>query len=448
MKASLPERLKWTAYLAWHWRGQSRLPFRSTAAIETELARRIRRMVVHAYRTVPYYQETMRRLGLQPDHFQSATDLARLPVIEREALQRDPEYFRSRVMAASGNLEIRSGGSTGAPRTVWWDTAAVFQNAAHAERERSIIAAVVGRFVNYRETVIGSPFSSDLGIQAIYRDRALLPSRARVQYQHLSITDCPEKNLALLNEFKPDVIRTHGSYLARLFSCMRTGGSEFHRPKVVFYDADELPESARRLISQELGIHVMSAYQAVEAFKIGFECEEHRGIHLNRDIYPVRIVDDAGVDVVDGESGDVVVSNLVNRATVLLNYRLGDIARVLPEYCPCGRRLPLLSFIEGRTDDWIALASGEMVHPQSIRTIFTDEQSIIQYQVIQKEIDHFTVAIAGRGRCLSIESRLRQRFAERFGPATRVEVAFVDSIPTSASGKVRPVISLARSQAR
>jgi hypothetical protein len=42
-------------------------------------------------------------------------------------------------------------------------------------------------------------------------------------------------------------------------------------------------------------------------------------------------------------SGEVVVSNLVNRETVLLNYRLGDVAASLPDRCPCGRSLPLLS---------------------------------------------------------------------------------------------------------
>jgi len=72
----------------------------------------------------------------------------------------------------------------------------------------------------------------------------------------------------------------------------------------------------------------------------------------------------------DGESGDVVVSNLVNRATVLLNYRLGDIARKLSRTCPCGRSLPLLSFPEGRNDEYLQLASGKVMHPQSVRTVF------------------------------------------------------------------------------
>lgn len=447
MKAALTERVMWTMYLARHWRGQSRFPYRPAAAIERAQSSRVQNMVSHAFRTVPYYRETMTRLGLSPHGFRCAADLSRLPVIEPDQLQRDPEYFQSDSQRMGEDLESRSGGSTGAPRGVKWDTAAIFQNAAHAERERSIVAKAVGRFVNYRESVIGSPYGTEREIQELYANRAILPSRSRVQYQHLSLLDSPEKNVALLNEFRPDVIRSYGSYLDRLFTHVHASGAMFHKPRVVFYDADELPERARRLIADEFGICILSAYQAVEAYKIGFECERHSGIHLNADLYPVRLVDDDLEEVTAGDSGEVVVSNLVNRATVLLNYRLGDVAHMLPAGCACGRTLPLMSFIEGRTDDWVTLSSGKAIHPQSIRTLFTDEKEVSQYQVIQRRRDHFTVAFAGIAENSVLAERIVGRFKDRFGQAVCVDVAFVDAIEPSVGGKIRPVISLVGSAA-
>lgn len=442
MKAPLAERLKWTAYLAWRWRGQSRFPFRADDAASSARDRRVRRMIRHAYSTVPYYREMMKRLGFQPGDFRAAADLARLPVLERQDLQKDPDYFRSEAVPLNQSLRTRTGGSVGAPRTVWWDTAGILQNAAHAERERSIIAGVVGRFVNYRETVIGSPMSSDLDIQSLYHEKLILPSRARVRYQHLSMVDSPARNVELMNEFRPDVIRTYGSYLGTLFSHVHASRASFAAPRVVFYDADELLDSARKLITETFGVVIISAYQAGEAFKIGFECEEHSGFHLNHDLYPVRIVDKGGAEVPDGESGDVVVSNLVNRATVLLNYRLGDVAHVIPGKCACGRTLPLLSFIEGRTDDWIAMPNGEAVHPQVIRTIFVHEQTVTQYQIVQRDFNLFSAAIVGGADRDALVSRLRASFTERFGPGTRVDVSFVDAIVPTASGKICPVQSL------
>lgn len=437
----------WTIYLAHHWRGQSRFPFRHPAAIERAQSRRVRRMASHAFRTVPYYRETMTRLSLLPHSFKRAGDLSRLPVIEREQLQRDPAYFQSDARRGGEDVESRSGGSTGAPRGVKWDTAAVFQNAAHAERERSIVAQAVGRFVNYRESVIASPYGTEREIQELYANRAILPSGSRVQYQHLSLLDSPDRNVALLNEFRPDVIRSYGSYLDGLFTHVHATRAEFHRPKVVFYDADELPERARRLIADKFGICILSAYQAVEAFKIGFECERHSGIHLNADLYPVRLVGEDHREVAPGESGEVIVSNLVNRATVLLNYRLGDVAHMIPGGCACGRTLPLMSFIEGRTDDWVTLASGEAIHPQSIRTLFTSETGISQYQVIQRQREYFTVALAGIAEDAKLAERIVGRFRERFGQAVRVDVSFVGAIEPSVGGKIRPVISLVGSGA-
>jgi phenylacetate-CoA ligase len=153
-------------------------------------------------------------------------------------------------------------------------------------------------------------------------------------------------------------------------------------------------------------------------------------------------VDAEGVDVPHGENGDVIVSNLVNRSTVLLNYRLGDIAHLLPERCPCGRTLPLLSFISGRTDDVIRLSSGEVIHPQVVRVMFSAEQTVWQYQVVQEEADSFRVAIVGGDDREGLRARLTKRFESSFGPNVRVNFLFVDSIAPSERGKVRPVISL------
>ncbi|MGH9420711.1 MAG: hypothetical protein ACRD3J_12110, partial [Thermoanaerobaculia bacterium] len=348
-------------------------------------------MVSHAFLTVPYYRETMNRMGLRPADFRTASDLSLLPVIERAELQRDPGYFESTFPRRGRDLDVRSGGSTGAPRVIKWDTGAIFQNAGHAERERSIIAAKVGKFVGYRETVIASRFGAEQDVQAIYREHAILPRRASVQYQHLSLMDSPAHNVALLNEFQPHVIRSYGSYLGQLFNWLQVSGTEFSRPRVVFYDADELSPDARKLIADHFGIEVLSAYQAVEAFKIGFECDHHTGLHLNIDLYPVRMVDKDDREVEAGTAGQILVSNLVNKATVLLNYRIGDVGSMIAGDCPCGRKLPLMSYIEGRLDDWILLASGETIHPQSIRTIFTNETAVKQYQVVQRAVNQFSV---------------------------------------------------------
>jgi phenylacetate-CoA ligase len=168
------------------------------------------------------------------------------------------------------------------------------------------------------------------------------------------------------------------------------------------------------------------------------------GLHLNVDLYPVRVVGEAGQDLPVGETGEVVVSNLINPATVLLNYRLGDLAAFLPQECPCGRSLPMLSFPPGRSDDLITLTSGRMIHPQAVRTIFTVEDQVWQYQIVQHSSTRFSVKIVASKAAdrQKLRDRVAAGFAERFGNEVSAEISFADSIDRTANGKFRPVISM------
>lgn len=405
-------------------------------------------MVRHAYRTVPHYRDVMDRLGIGPDAIETPEDLAKLPILEREVLQRDPERLTSSAVPPRERLTLRTGGSTGAPRVVHHSTRSIVRNAAHGERERTIIARAVGRQVGYRETVIGSPRSTAQEVQAHLRANTLLPRGVRVERQYLSVLDPVATTAERLAEFAPHVVHGYGSYLAALFAHVHAHRAGFPLPRVVTFSSDGLSDAARALIRDELGVFVLGTYQAVEAFKIGFECGEGSGIHINTDLYPVRVVDAAGRDVAAGEAGDLVVSNLVNDATVFLNYRLGDTVALLSGACTCGRSLPRMTQPLGRLDDWLSIG-GRRVHSQGVRTIFTSESDILQYQVVQQEPWKVAVAVVTRGAVDDAEMsrRIVHGFRERFGDELQVTVACVSDLPRTSRGKVRAIIPLDESQA-
>ena len=92
----------------------------------------------------------------------------------------------------------------------------------------------------------------------------------------------------------------------------------------------------------------------------GSSASRHRGYHLNSDLYPIRLIDRDGRDAEDESPGEVVVSNLVNAGTVLLNYRLGDLVTAVKGPCPCGRTLPLCGYLERTRSAWLDLGQGRM----------------------------------------------------------------------------------------
>jgi phenylacetate-CoA ligase len=156
----------------------------------------------------------------------------------------------------------------------------------------------------------------------------------------------------------------------------------------------------------------------------------------------VRIIDAEGRELPVGESGDVVISDLANRATVLLNYRLGDVAAAIPERCDCGVSLPLLSDLQGRSDEWAEGHDGRAIHPQRIAGPLSRDEEVWGYQVTQLAPGRFTALIvpAIGADADAIRARVRERFASKVGPDERIEISVVDSLPRTPGGKVRRVV--------
>lgn len=427
---------------------EARFPFRDYAKVERAQRRRLAATVAHAHEHVPYYRETMRRLGLGPGDFRAESDLARLPLIDREQLQRDPDYFLSRAEPREELVELRSGGSSTEPLSMFHHPFSLFEQAVYSERRRAVISLLAGRR-RYREARIADLPDSHAGgghVSRSFRSLSLVSPSIRLNRRDFNFLDPLESLVPRLDEFRPDVISSFGSFHEMLFSHLLAGKAQMRAPRVAVYAGDGMTHSARELLRDRFGVEPLSTYTASEAFQIGFECDRHRGHHLNVDLFPVRIISEEGEDLPDGESGEVVVSNLQARGTVLLNYRLNDVAAKLPGACGCGRSLPLLSLVQGRSDEWLEDSEGRHVHSQAIRILFHDELEVLRFQVTQEARDRFRAAVvlAPGADDEALAERLRGRFASLFGERTRLAVSVVESLPRTAAGKTRPVIAMKR----
>jgi phenylacetate-CoA ligase len=188
----------------------------------------------------------------------------------------------------------------------------------------------------------------------------------------------------------------------------------------------------------------------VEAFKLGFTCNERRGFHLNVDLVHFRVVDASGRPVPKGKRGELVISNLTNRGTVLLNYRLQDIGVLCDESCPCGRALPLLSRLEGRKYDMLDMADGRFVPPAAVDHIFYEGlrrygDKVLQYQLIQHDYDRFEVRLAmvDRQAFDRVVSGYVSELRELLGATATIEaIYYPQRLPVGAGGKFRPFVSL------
>lgn len=440
-------RLYWTAFLASNMWRQSRYPFLAVPRIAADRDYAVRRMIAYAFRHVPYYRRTFLQLGLTPEDFRSGDDITKLPVIDAETIRHGPDQFLADNVDPRSGLVLKTSGSSGVSRAVHIDRAAIFRNAAQGERERSMIATAVGKRHGYREAVIvldaGLDESSTPRVQRFMRRNAYFPKTVEVERMYIDAAEQPQAYLPRLNRFAPDIIQGYGSSFDHLIDHVTTTRAEFHRPRAAYFHSDAIATPTRAAL-QALGIPVFSTYEACEALKIGFECDAHQGYHVNIDTYPVRIVDRDGRDVPAGETGTVVVSNLSNRAMVLLNYDLGDRARWLPGPCPCGRTLPRLELVDPSALQSITLPSGRIVNPSQLYGLFLGEPGLHDHQIVHVSPDRFRLVLvvpdpAEREAC---GSRILKAFQGIVAEDATAEAVFVDRIPLSNGGKKRKYIPL------
>ena len=390
---------------------------------------------------MPYYRELLRSQGIDERELRTTDDLRRIPVVDRATVQACPEAFRAETRAGREAVEFRTTGSTAMPLVVHHSRSSLLENIAYGERERVVEQGFLGRR-QYSAFDVRATGGTLPRVQEFYATSSYRPFRPGRRL--VSVDDPPQAVIEAINEQRPDVIRSYGGYLELLFRVAAATGELRHLPTVVSYAGDTMSDAGRSLIETEFGIPVLSAYNAVECFKIGFTCERRAGFHLHEDLCDVRIVDEAGHDVPPGERGEVVVSNLVNRATVLLNYRLGDVARLEDEPCGCGRTSRRLVDLEGRVDDLIELESGEYVYPTRVWRVFRERPEILRYQLVQHARDRFELRVVTTGP-RAAETIAADAADELRGVLGGADVALVhcDDLPAGPGGKFRHLVPLA-----
>jgi phenylacetate-CoA ligase len=401
---------------------------------------RIRELAAYAAETVPYYRDLFAGEGIDPREIRGPAELRALPLIDKKTVQAAPERFRSISRAGREALPFTTTGSSWSPLTVYRDRRSMLENLAHSERYRVVERKLVGKNLRYGMVMIGHE-GAGRRIEAHYRDSTMRHLLSRRSF--IPMKTPVERVVTLLAELRPEVIAGLGSYLEELFKVIAQRGLPRPRARVVRYGGDPMSSEGRTWIEQQFGMPVLSNYSAVEAFKIGHFCEERRGFHLYEDLVDFWLSAPDGTPCAAGELGEVVISNLANRGTVLLNYRLGDLARLSSDGCSCGRTSRVLSSLEGRVSQIVHLPSGDLVHPFVVLQMMRGHPQVIRWQLVQHERDRFELKLATADRAAF--DRMAGPVAAEAGEilqGARLEVGYDEEIELGPGGKHRPVVAL------
>lgn len=429
----------YVAALAWR---ERRIPYWPLQRIEALQRRRLQAIVRYAYETVPFYRRAMDDLGLRPADFQTADDLARLPLLDAGVVRADLEQFTSTRCGATSRQPFYSGGThSGVRRLIYWDNASLLQELALRERDRTVMNRLAGRGWGQRQLFILPKESLTFKLREFWGASTLIPpSVARREFvpSQLPMEAIAER----LSAVRPDVVFSYGSYAEQFarFAADRQLAVAAH---VWVYGADAPSPAGKALVERTLGCTVYSTYQTVETWRLGFQCELCRGFHLNVDRTAVRLIDEQGQTLGPGKVGEVVISGLCNRGTVLLNYRLGDLGVLASEPCRCGRSLPLLDHLEGRHDEMLTLPGGRQILSAVLEVGCEPElERTLAAQIAQPGPGQicWRVVPCASADPEALRAALLARTHALLGADVPVQVDLLPEIPRTPQGKFRRVV--------
>jgi phenylacetate-CoA ligase len=248
-------------------------------------------------------------------------------------------------------------------------------------------------------------------------------------------TSSPEEQAEIIRNFGAEILCGMPTILADIADC----APDF-RPAAVFCISEVLTEQDRRRIERGFRAPIHNVYAAVEVGRIAFECPTKSGLHVHSEAVHFEVVDEACMPAAAGQAGTALLTAIHNRATPLIRYQIGDIA-TMGEPCACGRPLPLIANIDGKTINRIKTASGDFRVASRIVYAMQEIPGVTGFQLRQHEIDRFTIRVAQRQPLDGDEiEAVRRELAIIVGVPCSLSSESVDQIERAPSGKALRVV--------
>ena len=397
---------------------------------------RLRVLLQDVALNVPYYKDLFATVNFEPDNVQSIADLQNLPLLTKAIIRANSEKLKN--VNARSLARFNTGGSSGEPLIFFIGTNRVSHDVAAKWRATRWWGVDIG---DPEIVVWGSPI--ELGKQdqiKALRDKlfrtTLLPA---FEMSESKLDDF----ISTIRHVRPQMLFGYPSALTLIAKHAKKRAISMTDlgVKVAFVTSERLYDEQRSTIAEVFGCRVANGYGGRDAGFIAHECPVGN-MHLTADDIVVEIINSEGQVQPHGVAGEIVVTHLSTHDFPFIRYRTGDIGVLGSMPCSCGRGLPLLQDIQGRSTDFVVAADGTVLHGLSLIYILRDLTGVQSFKVIQ-ESRSFTRVLLVTENGFSEESirLIETGFRQRLGAKVKVMVELVDDIPAEMSGKFRYIIS-------
>jgi phenylacetate-CoA ligase len=402
---------------------------------------RLKATLQHAYTNVPHYRKSFDDQGIQPNDLKTLSDLSKFPFTTKADLRANYPFGMFAVPREQVVRIHASSGTTGKPTVVGYTQEDIDTWASLVARS---IRASGGRAGDIVHVAYGyGLFTGGLG--------------AHYGAEKLGCTVIPmsggqtEKQVQLINDFRPDIIMVTPSYMLNLIEEFERQGLDpaASSLRIGIFGAEPWTESMRLEIEQRAGLDAVDIYGLSEVMGPGVanECIETKDgpVIWEDHFYPEIINPVTGEVVADGQPGELVFTSLTKQAMPVIRYRTRDLTWLLP---PTARSMRRMGKILGRTDDMMIIR-GVNVFPSQIEELLLQQPSLApHYQLVltrEMHLDQLEVLVETRedvrhGDGIRGGTSLEHLIKSLIGISCKVTVLPPNGVERTLIGKARRII--------
>lgn len=294
----------------------------------------LQQLIQHASENIPFYKKLYADHGVTAHDLKSLDDFAKLPSINKAMINASGSDALLDPSLDKDNLHcVQTGGSTGKILNVYMSPA------SRKRRVASIYRTLIAHGYRPQHKLLygqqypgGSGFLEKLGLMRSYE---------------LHLEENPQQWLQRLVELKPEFLSGHSSIFSEIGQQLQQSG-DLYRPKAIICNSEALTPNRAKTIEASFGVTPTDVYDSWEFGTIAWQCPEHQGLHVNNDLLHVEI----------NEQGRLIITDLFNTEMPMIRYDIGDSAQWQSESCACGRKMPMLKNLVGKSIEPVILSDG------------------------------------------------------------------------------------------
>lgn len=418
---------------------------------------RLQTMLQRQYDNVPFYRKQFDEAGIDIKKIKRIEEIHQLPFTKKTDLRDNYPYKLSSVPESEFARIHASSGTTGKPTVV-----------TYSKNDLDIFAEVVARSLYAAGARPGMKIHNAYGYGLFTGGLGVHMGAEKLGMGVIPVSGgMTERQLMILQDFKPDVITCTPSYAQTLAERCKQSGIDTSQLKVKYavIGAEPWTEAVRQDIEKGLNVKASNIYGLSEIIGPGVSQEDvdeqGTGSYIWEDHFYPEVVDkDTKEPLPYGEEGVLVFTTLTKEAMPFCRYWTNDICTL--NYDPDGKRSHIkMGEIKGRADDMLIIRGVNLFHTQ-IESVLTDfERLAPQYQLVVENngrMDTVLVKVEkeevfqNNYNSLSDERKeeldeelckqLIKKIKDNVGLTMKVEVINCGDIPRSAGGKLSRILDL------